>query len=128
LAEDSRLRRKVALKLLPARFTQDAERVRRFEQEAQAASALNHPNIITIHEIGQSDDLHYIVTEYIEGQTLRQQLDEQRGVSCQRCLRPQCKAASALNRRARSRESLPPRHQARNRLMLFSSRRLGQSP
>jgi eukaryotic-like serine/threonine-protein kinase len=71
LAEDSRLGRKVALKLLPAEFTQDAERVRRFEREARAASALNHPNIVTIHEIGQVDDLHYIVTEYIEGQTLR---------------------------------------------------------
>jgi serine/threonine-protein kinase len=74
LAEDNRLSRKVALKLLPARFTQDADRVRRFEQEARAASALNHPNIITIHEIGQSEGLHYIVTEYIEGQTLRQRL------------------------------------------------------
>ncbi|HEX4950433.1 MAG TPA: protein kinase, partial [Blastocatellia bacterium] len=52
LAEDTRLRRKVALKLLPAQFTSDAERLRRFEQEALATSALNHPNIITIHEIG----------------------------------------------------------------------------
>jgi serine/threonine protein kinase len=74
LAEDSRLGRKVALKLLPVRFTQDLERVRRFEREARAASALNHPNIITIHEIGQVDDTHYIVTEYIAGQTLRQVL------------------------------------------------------
>src|SRR5262245_28237298 len=55
LAEDQRLRRKVALKLLSTCFTQEAQRVRRFEQEAQAASALNHPNILTIHEIGQVD-------------------------------------------------------------------------
>jgi serine/threonine protein kinase len=67
LAQDTRLKRKVALKLLPAEFTQDADRVRRFEQEAQAASALNHPNIITIHEIGQVGGAYYIVTEFIEG-------------------------------------------------------------
>jgi eukaryotic-like serine/threonine-protein kinase len=78
LAEDTRLRRKVALKLLPAAFTQNAERVRRFEREAQAASALNHPNILTIHDFGQTDpasgSLHYIVMEFIEGVTLRQRL------------------------------------------------------
>src|SRR5215471_11495279 len=74
LAEDKRLHRKVALKLLPPRFTNDSERVRRFEREASAASATNHPNIITIHEIGQVDGAHYIVTEFIDGQTLRQRM------------------------------------------------------
>jgi serine/threonine protein kinase/Tfp pilus assembly protein PilF len=74
LAEDTRLGRKVALKLLPSEFTKDADRVRRFEQEARAASALNHPNIITIHDIGQADGVHFIATEFIEGQTLRQRL------------------------------------------------------
>src|SRR5262245_27658153 len=74
LAEDTRLDRKVALKLLPVQFTQDADRVRRFIQEAKAASALNHPNIITIFEIGQTDGRHYITTEFIEGETLRQKL------------------------------------------------------
>src|SRR5262247_2203468 len=74
LAEDKRLRRKVALKLLPAQFTNDTERVRRFEREASAASATNHPNIITIHEIGQVAGAHYIVTEFIDGQTLRQRM------------------------------------------------------
>src|SRR5215467_10626017 len=74
LAKDKRLRRKVALKLLPVQFTIGAERVRRFEREASAASATNHPNIITIHEIGQVDSAHYIVTEFIDGQTLRQRM------------------------------------------------------
>src|SRR5438874_854588 len=74
LAEDMRLGRKVALKLLPEQFTKDADRVRRFEQEARAASALNHPNIITIYDIGQADGIHFIATEFIEGHTLRQQL------------------------------------------------------
>src|SRR5207248_3469701 len=74
LAEDTRLKRKVALKLLPAELTANSDRLRRFEQEAQAASALNHPNIITIHEIGQVDGLNFIVTEFIEGETLRQRL------------------------------------------------------
>jgi len=72
LALDTSLERRVALKLLPAKFTQDADRLRRFIQEAKAASALNHPNIITIHEIGATDDVHFVATEYIEGQTLRQ--------------------------------------------------------
>src|SRR5262245_12802326 len=74
LAEDKRLRRKVALKMLPAQFTNNAERVRRFEREASAASATNHPNILTIYEIGQVDGAHYIVTEFIDGQTLRQRM------------------------------------------------------
>src|SRR5688500_2473446 len=74
LAEDSRLGRRVALKLLPASFVEDEERVRRFEQEARAASALNHPNILTIHEIGADGHLRFIATEYVEGATLREHL------------------------------------------------------
>ncbi|MDX2034107.1 MAG: SUMF1/EgtB/PvdO family nonheme iron enzyme [Blastocatellia bacterium] len=78
LAEDPRLHRKVALKLLSAHFTADPERIRRFEREARAASALNHPNILTIYEIGRSEsqtgEIHFIATEFIEGQTLRQRL------------------------------------------------------
>jgi serine/threonine-protein kinase len=72
LAQDTKLDRAVALKLLPARFTQDSNLVRRFVQEAKSASALNHPNIITIYEIGQEEGTHFIATEYVEGKTLRQ--------------------------------------------------------
>src|SRR5262245_4344342 len=74
LAEDTKLGRKVALKLLPAEFNRDAGRMRRFEQEARAASALNHPNILTIFEIGEANEGRYIATEFIDGQTLRERL------------------------------------------------------
>jgi Tol biopolymer transport system component len=78
LAEDLRLNRRVALKLLPAAFTDDPERVRRFEREAHAASALNHPNIVTIHEVGRDDGDHFIATEFVEGRTLRDLIAEKR--------------------------------------------------
>jgi serine/threonine-protein kinase len=74
LAEDLRLGRPVALKLLPAHFTAEAERVRRFEQEARAASSLNHPNIVTIHDIGRADGSHFIATEFVDGETLRSRM------------------------------------------------------
>jgi serine/threonine protein kinase len=74
LCQDTRLGRKVAVKVLPGELTQNRERVRRLEQEAFAASALNHPNIITIFEIAEAEGLHFIVTEYIDGQTLRQKM------------------------------------------------------
>jgi eukaryotic-like serine/threonine-protein kinase len=74
LALDLRLERKVALKLLPSAYTNDADHVRRLEQEARAASALNHPNIVTIHEIGEADSLHFMATEFVEGVTLRQRM------------------------------------------------------
>jgi Tol biopolymer transport system component len=74
LAEDTRLGRKVALKFLPARFTCNPQHLQRFEREARTASALNHPNILTVYEIGHLGDSHYIATEYIEGKTLRQRL------------------------------------------------------
>jgi serine/threonine protein kinase len=72
LAEDARLDRLVALKILPAYFVSDDARLRRFQREARAASALNHPNILTIHEVGELDGVHFIATEFIDGQTIRE--------------------------------------------------------
>ena len=74
LAQDKRLGRKVALKLLPSSVTKDANRLHRFEQEARAASALNHPNIITIYEIREANSTLVIATEFVEGETLRRRL------------------------------------------------------
>ena len=79
LAQDTRLGRSVALKLLPTLYTKDEDRLRRFEQEARAASALNHPNVCVIHEVGETeDDRHYIAMEYIDGETLRQVMTSRR--------------------------------------------------
>ena len=74
LATDITAGRKAALKLLPARFTGDAERLKRFQQEAHAVVALNHPNILTVYEIGEDHSTYYIASELIEGETLRQRL------------------------------------------------------
>ena len=74
LATDITAGRKAALKLLPLRFTGDAERLKRFEQEAHAVVGLNHPNILTVYEIGEDHSTHYIASELIEGETLRQRL------------------------------------------------------
>jgi hypothetical protein len=73
-ARDSRLGREVALKILPAAFANDADRVRRFEQEGRAAAALNHPNIVVIYDAGSQDGLFYVATELLEGETLRERL------------------------------------------------------
>src|SRR5262245_30391379 len=74
LAEDTKLRRNVALKVLAADLTKNDDRLHRFEQEAQAACALNHPNILTIHEIGTEGETHFIATEFIDGETLRRRM------------------------------------------------------
>jgi eukaryotic-like serine/threonine-protein kinase len=73
-AKDPRLGREVAIKVLPASFSQDADRLKRFEQEARSASALNHPNIVTIHEVGSFEGASYIAMELVDGQSLREML------------------------------------------------------
>src|SRR5262249_14478147 len=75
-ARDTRLNREVAIKVLPASFANDADRLRRFKQEALATSALNHPNILTVHDIGDHKGAPYIVAELLEGEELREQLNE----------------------------------------------------
>ncbi|MGC2557459.1 MAG: serine/threonine-protein kinase, partial [Terriglobales bacterium] len=74
-ARDTRLGREVALKILPSSFTSDADRLRRFEQEARAVAALNHPNILAIHDIGEEGGSPFIVSELLEGTSLRSELE-----------------------------------------------------
>jgi serine/threonine-protein kinase len=96
LARDSTLDRKVALKILPPQLAEDRDRMSRFVLEAKLASALNHPNIITIHEIGELDGMHFITTEYIEGETLKIRL-ERESFSLKSTLEIALQVASALD-------------------------------
>lgn len=75
-ARDTRLDREVAIKVLPAAFALDEDRLRRFEQEAKATSALNHPNILTVHDFGMHEGAPFIVAELLEGEELHAQLEE----------------------------------------------------
>jgi serine/threonine protein kinase len=95
LSHDTRLDRLVALKLLPVYFASDDARLRRFQSEARAASALNHPNILTIHEVGESNGIYFIATEFIDGQTLRELIAEQE-MSLEEILDCVMQVASAL--------------------------------
>ena len=100
-ARDTRLERSVAIKILPAAFSADRERLHRFEREARLASALNHPNIVTIHELGQAGSTHYIAMELIEGR---------RWVSC--FLPARCPYEERLKSRAQVAEGLAKAHEA----------------
>jgi eukaryotic-like serine/threonine-protein kinase len=96
LAKDGKLERKVAVKLLSAEFSNDATRRNRFFQEAKSASALNHPNILTVHEIGEFEGTHFIVTEFIKGRTLSNYLVEEKP-TLQAVLELATQIASALS-------------------------------
>jgi len=96
LAQDTRLNRKVALKILDEEIASRQQRMQRFVQEAQSASALNHPNIITIYEIDQADAVHFIATEFIEGETLRERLKNVR-MRLDEALEVAIQVASALS-------------------------------
>src|SRR5258708_37148760 len=74
-ARDTRLGRDVAIKVLPEALANDADRLRRFEQEARTIAALNHPNILGIHDIGAHDGAPFLVSEFLEGQTLREKIE-----------------------------------------------------
>ena len=96
LAQDTKLTRKVAIKTLPEPFASDPERMYRFYQEAKAASSLNHPNIITIYEVGELEGLHYISSEFIKGEPLSKRLSG-RPMKLKEALEIACQIASALD-------------------------------
>ena len=94
-AHDTRLRRDVALKVLQQSLTADSDRLRRFEQEARAVAALNHPNIVSVYDVGVAENVHYIVTELIEGETLRQRISPQ-GIPTRKAIELAIQLASGL--------------------------------
>ena len=85
-ARDARLNRDVAIKILPASFSSDPERLQRFAQESRAAAALNHPNILSIFDIGEDHGAPYVVSELLEGETLRDRLRTGRSVPAKRSI------------------------------------------
>ena len=117
LAQDASLKRLVAIKLLPAQFTEDPARLRRFEREAYTASSLNHPNILTIYEIGEDDGRRFIASEYVEGKSLRQHLARRR-MELKEILDITIQIASALN--AAHREGIVHRDIKPENIMLRS--------
>ena len=97
LAQDTKLDRKVAIKFLNQEFSKDADKLNRFIREAKAASALNHPNILTIHEVGEHDGTNYIVTELIDGKTLREHLSPKESLQLNQILKIGVQVAEALS-------------------------------
>jgi serine/threonine protein kinase len=97
LAQDTKLDRKVAIKFLHEEFSKDADKLARFIQEAKAASALNHPNILTVYEIGEVDGKNYISTELIDGQTLREHLSQKESLQLNQILKIGEQVSEALS-------------------------------
>jgi len=96
LAQDTKLDRKVAIKFLSEKYSKDSDKLNRFIQEAKAASALNHPNILTVHEIGEMDDTNYIATEFIDGHTLREHLSQKEALPLNTILKIGVQVSEAL--------------------------------
>lgn len=124
LAQDLSLDRQVALKLLPKHFTTDGERLRRFEQEARASSGLNHPNILTVYEIGKVDSLHYIASQFVEGMNLREYM-KSRPLNLGEALAVAMQIASALA--AAHARGIVHRDIKPENIMVSSVRHLGQT-
>lgn len=97
LAQDTELDRKIAIKFLSDEFSKDSEKLNRFIQEAKAASALNHPNILTVYEIGTTEDTRYIATEFIEGETIRDLLGKKDSIPLNKVLKVGIQVAEALS-------------------------------
>ena len=97
LAQDTKLDRKVAIKFLNDEFSRDPDKLKRFIQEAKAASALNNPNILTVYEIGEVDGKNYIATELIDGKTLREQLSQKDPRPLNKILKVGVQVAEALS-------------------------------
>src|SRR5258705_5019212 len=97
LAQDTKLDRKVAIKFLNEEFSKDADKLNRFVQEAKAASALNHPNILTVYEIGEVDGKNYIATELIDGKTLREHLSHKESLPLNTILKIGVQVSEALS-------------------------------
>ena len=112
LAQDTKLDRKVAIKFLHEEFSKDADKLNRFMQEAKAASALNHPNILTVYEIGEVDGKNYIATELIEGSTLREHLSHKESLQLNTILKNRRASVGSALRGAPGWDH-PSRHQAR---------------
>ena len=107
-ARDPQLQREVAIKVLPAAFSSDPDRRRRFEQEARSAGSLNHPNIVAVHDVVVHDGSACIVTELLEGQTLRERMNG-RALPPRKALEYAIQVASGLAAAARGRSSAPAR-------------------
>jgi eukaryotic-like serine/threonine-protein kinase len=135
LAQDTRLGRKIALKLLPSDFARDQRRVRRFAQEARAASALNHPNVCVIHEIGQTEDgRHFIAMEYIDGVTLRERIAQKRmklgealNVACQVAWALEAAHAAGIVHRDIKPENIMVRHDGYVKVLDFGLAKLNEN-
>jgi len=97
VAQDTRLDRKVAIKFLNDEFSRDSDKLKRFIQEAKAASALNHPNILTVYEIGEMDGKNYLATELIDGKTIREQLSHKEPLPLNTILKIGVQVAEALS-------------------------------